>query len=229
MKKLVICLLAAGCCSVSAEEGFKSIFDGTLNGWKCPKMSYWTIEDGAITATSSDENPCKKNQFLVWQNGDLEDFELKLKFRISGSKSANSGIQIRSAINDKDGHAVGYQADMDRSGNWLGALYDEHTGRKALAKRGQKTVIDKDGKRTTTPVGDAGKLMSAFNKDGWNDYHITAKGSHIILRVNGNVTAEVIDDETAHQDLKGKLALQIHSGPPMKVQFKDIQLKVLSK
>ena len=215
--------------NAGAEDKFESIFDGTLEGWSCPNMSYWSIEDGAITATSSDENPCRKNQFLVWQNGDLEDFELKLKFRIQGSDRANSGIQFRSAIAEGDGHATGYQADMDRSGNWLGALYDEHTGRKALAKRGQKTVIDKDGKRTTTTPGDGAKLMKAFNKDGWNDYLISAKGSHITLTVNGNVTAEVIDDETAHRDLIGKLALQIHSGPPMKVQFKDIQLKKITK
>ena len=187
-------------------------------------MSYWSVEDGAITATSTDAHPCKQNQFLVWQLGEVDNFEFKLKFKIAGSKNANSGIQIRSEIKE-DGHAVGYQADLDLAGNWLGALYDEHTGRKVLAKRGQKTIIAADGTRDTQQVSDPATLKSKVNLDGWNEYHITANGPHITLRINGEITAEVIDHESAHQDAQGKLALQLHSGPAMKVQFKDIELK----
>ncbi len=59
------------------DDGFKSIFDGkTLEGWKAPDMSYWTVQDGAITAQSTESNPCNSNQFLVWQGGDVADFEL---------------------------------------------------------------------------------------------------------------------------------------------------------
>ena len=181
-----------------ADDGFTSLFDGkSLDGWKSPDMSYWTVEDGAITATCSDEHPCKKNQFLVWQRGEVDNFEFKLKFKIEGLPQANSGIQIRSQIAE-DGHAIGYQADIDRAGKWLGALYDEHTGRRVLAKRGQKTSITADGKRDTQQVKDPDELKQHINLDGWNEYYITAQGPHITLRINGEITVEFIDNETAY-------------------------------
>ena len=213
--------------AVAAEEaGFKPIFDGkTLNGWKAPDMSHWSVEEGAITGRSTQEHPVKSNQFLVWQLGELDDFELKLKYRISGTSSANSGVQVRSRV-DKDGHVAGYQADIDRAGQWAGALYDER-GRGMLATRGQKTIIDSDGKTTYTAIGDPKTLMAIINKDGWNDYHITALGNGITLEINGKVTAVVVDHDQKNRDRSGVLALQLHAGPPMAVQFKDIQLKRL--
>ncbi|NQT02977.1 MAG: DUF1080 domain-containing protein, partial [Planctomycetes bacterium] len=213
--------------SVAAEEpGFKPIFDGkTLDGWKAPNMSYWSVTDGAITARSTQQNPVKTNQFLVWQLGELDDFELKLKYRMSGTPAANSGIQIRSRV-EKEGHAAGYQADIDLAGRYAGALYDEQ-GRGMLATRGQKTVIGSDGKKTHSPLGDSNALMTNIRKNDWNDYHIIARGGRIILKLNGKVTAEVIDNDRKQRELSGVLALQLHSGPPMTVQFKDIYLKRL--
>jgi len=216
--------IAAG--AVAQDSGFKPIFDGkTLTGWKSPLMSYWSVEDGAIIARSTEQNPVKDNQFLVWQLGDVDDFELKLRYRITGTPAANSGVQIRSRV-EQDGHAVGYQADIDLAGRYAGALYDER-GRGMLAERGQKTVIGSDGKMTPTPLGDAEALMGNIKKDDWNDYHIIARGGNIILKVNGQTTAEVIDNEERNRELSGVLALQLHVGPPMTVQFKDIQLKRL--
>ena len=225
--RTIAVLLFLSACLVSdalkAEEGFVPIFDGkTLNGWSAPDMRYWSVRDGAITAESSEQLPCKRNQFLVWQLGDLDDFELRLKFRIAGTPSANSGIQFRSQIAE-DGHAIGYQADIDRAGTYLGLLYDEH-GRAILAKRGEKTVIDRNGNRKTTSLD---FQQAPVDLSGWNDYQIIACGSHLTLKVNGVTTVEVIDDEKSQQDLTGKLALQIHSGPAMTVQFKDIELKRL--
>ncbi len=212
--------------AVAEEAGFKAIFDGkTLDGWKAPDMSYWSVDDGAITGRSTRQHPVKSNQFLVWQLGELDDFELKLKYRISGTPSANSGIQVRSRVG-KDGHVAGYQADIDLGGRWAGALYDEG-GRGMLAARGQKTIIGPDGKMTSTSTGDLESLMANINKDGWNDYHIIARGSRIVLKINGKVTAEVIDNDKKNRDLSGVLAFQLHTGPPMTAQFKDIQLKRL--
>ncbi len=210
--------------AVAQEAGFKPIFDGrTLDGWKAAEMSYWSVQDGAITGRSTEQNPVKSNQFLVWQLGDVDDFELKLKYRINGTPAANSGIQIRSRV-EPAGHAVGYQADIDRAGQYAGALYDER-GRGMLATRGQKTVIGSDGKMAHSPLGDADALMNIIKKDDWNDYHIIARGNQIILKVNGHVTAEVIDNDKAQRDMSGVLALQLHAGPPMTIQFKDIQMK----
>ena len=85
-------------------------------------------------------------------------------------------------------------------------------------------IIDAEGKRTTSRLGDPVKLKEVGE---WNDYHVTARGNHITLRVNGEKSVEVIDNEIGHFDLQGILALQLRSGPPMKVQFKDIRLKRL--
>jgi len=212
--------------AMAEEAGFKPIFDGkTLNGWKAPDMSYWLVDDGALTGRSTQQHPVRSNQFIVWQLGELDDFELKLKYRISGTPSANSGVQIRSRV-DKDGHVAGYQADIDKAGQWAGALYDER-GRRMLAACGKRTVIGPDGKRTSTSIGDSGALMANINKDDWNEYHIIALGNEIVLKINGKVTAEVIDKDKKNKDRSGVLALQLHAGPPMSVQFKDIQLKRL--
>ena len=210
--------------AVAQEAGFKPIFDGrNLDGWKAAEMKYWSVKDGAITGRSTEQNPVTENQFLVWQLGEVDDFELMLKYRISGTPAANSGIQIRSRV-EEAGHAVGYQADIDLAGRYAGALYDER-GRGMLAERGQKTVIGSDGKMTNSPLGDADALMNSIKKDDWNDYHIIARGNQIILKVNGQVTAEVIDNDKTQRDMSGVLALQLHAGPPMTIQFKDIQMK----
>jgi type 1 glutamine amidotransferase len=223
---LVVLSFLAISSALAQDAGFKAIFDGrTLDGWKAANMSYWSVKDGAITGQSTERNPVKDNQFLVWQLGQVDDFELMLKYRISGTPAANSGIQIRSRV-EADGHAVGYQADIDLAGQYAGALYDER-GRGMLAERGQKTVIDSDGKMTHSPLGDADALMNVIKKDDWNDYHIIARGNNIVLKVNGQVTAEVVDNDKAQRELSGVLALQLHAGPPMTVQFKDIELKRL--
>ncbi len=209
--------------TVRAEADFKPIFDGkTFDGWAAPDMSYWTIEDGAIVAQSTNDHPCKNNQFLVWQLGQLDDFELKLQFQIEGAPNANAGVQIRSVIHE-DGHAVGYQADIDLAGQWAGALYDEHTSRKILAKRGQKTTIAADGSRREEAIANPFEKLAP----GWHHYHISARGGHIVLKVDDQITAEVIDHQPGEYDAQGKLALQLHSGPPMVVRYKDIQLKRL--
>ncbi|MDA7916169.1 DUF1080 domain-containing protein [Verrucomicrobia bacterium] len=222
-----IFILALSLATNASGSEFHSLFDGkSLDGWNAKDMTYWSVTDGAITAESTTDHPGKKNQFLVWQLGDVDDFVLRLKFKIDGPPNANSGIQFRSVIKE-EGHAVGYQADIDKQGNWLGSVYDEHTSRKALAKRGQRLEIDNKGERTLTDIGDAAELFKKFNSDGWNDYQITAKGSKIQIHVNGALFSEVIDHQSSERDFSGKLALQLHSGPPLKVQFKDIKLKRL--
>ena len=212
--------------AAAQEAGFKPVFNGrTLDGWQASEMSYWSVEDGTITGCSTEQNPCKSNQFLVWQLGDVDDFELKLKYRISGTPAANSGIQIRSRI-DEGGHAAGYQADIDLAGRFAGALYDER-GRGMLANRGQKTSIGSDGKKNQSPLGDSDALKNNVKKNDWNNYHIIARGNHIILKVNDQITAEVTDNDKAQREMSGALALQLHAGPPMTIQFKDIQIRPL--
>ncbi len=205
---------------------FSSLFDGrTLQGWQGKEMRYWSVRDGAITGESTPDNPCTLNQFLVWQDGEVGNFELKVKFRAKGN-GCNSGVQFRSTIRP-DGLAVGYQADIYQSGPYLGGVCDELHSRKGhelLTSNGKKTVIDKSGKRVATSLG-AKAVMKPWPE--WNDYRIVAKGQQISLEINGVKCSELTDREEGHFDLSGILGLQLRSGKPMTVQFKDIFLKKL--
>jgi len=206
----------------SQEDGFKPIFDGkTLDGWR-GKKGFWKVQDGMIVGETTPEKPLKQNTFLVWQGGDLGDFELRFKYRISG-EGANSGVQFR-CTQRKDGHLVGYQADIDRAGQWLGIIYDEATGRGAVCDRGEKVTINQAGERKKETVADKAELFKQVDVDKFTDYEIRAVGNHLTIKVNGKLTAELHDLEKDHADLSGVLGLQLHTGPPMKIEFKDIRL-----
>ncbi|MFK7768955.1 MAG: family 16 glycoside hydrolase [Mariniblastus sp.] len=227
----LICMAGLSNTTQAQDDGFKPIFDGkTLEGWK-GLDGFWSVQDGAIVGQTSAEKPLKKNTFLVWQeegkNGILEDFELRFKFRISGEGS-NSGVQFR-CVQDETGHLVGYQADIDRAGQWLGIIYDEKTGRGAICDRGEKVSIDEAGKRSKEQFGDKAKLFEKVDVDAWTDYVIKANGNHLVIMVNGEKTADLTDIQTDHADLSGVLGLQLHTGPPMKIEFKDIHLKRMEK
>lgn len=203
---------------------FESIFDGkTLEGWQALDMTYWSVRDGAITGESTADHPCTSNQFIVWQGGDVADFELKLKFRVTGNQG-NSGVQFRSVIRP-DGLAVGYQADILYQGPYLGGVCDEmhsRSGPELLSANGHKTVIDAAGVRTVTDLGEEVKMKP---EGEWNEYHIKAQGQHIVLEINGQPATDLTDQEEGHFDLKGILGLQLRAGEPMTVQFKDIELR----
>jgi hypothetical protein len=221
---LVLSLLTALPASGLPDAGFEPIFDGeTLGGWEARDMSYWSVRDGAITGQSTPDHPCTSNQFIVWQGGDVGDFVLKLKFRVSGN-GGNSGVQFRSVFRP-DGLAVGYQADIFQSGDYLGGVCDElhdRQGYELLSANGRKTMIDAAGNRTTTSLGS----MATMRPPGeWNDYCVTAKGQQIILEINGVKSTELIDQEEGHFDLSGSLGLQLRAGEPMTVQFKDVSIK----
>ena len=218
---LIVCGAFAG--MAAAEEPARSLFDGkTLEGWS-GNEKFWSVKDGAITGQTTAENPTKGNTFLVWKGGEVKDFELKLKFKIIGG---NSGIQYRST--DLGDFVVGgYQGDIEAGDKYIGILYEER-GRGILAERGQKVVIGPDGKKEVVgKTGDAKEIADAVKKEDWNEYEVIAKGNHLIQKINGLVTVDVTDNDSSKAKASGILALQLHAGPPMTVQFKDIQYKVL--
>jgi hypothetical protein len=220
---LCLCVIVAAPASAADDDGFKSLFNGkNLTGWSSPKMDYWSVQDGAITGQSKEK--LNDNQFLVWQLGHVDDFELKCLFKIEGTDNANSGIQIRSQV-EPDGHVVGYQADLIRSGKYAGMLYDEK-GRGVLAKKGTVGEVPADGGKPTF-ISLKPSTDDWFKKDEWNEYHITATGNQIVLKINKHVTAIMIDHDKKNRDFSGVLALQLHAGEPMRVLFKDIRLKRL--
>ncbi len=230
---VVICLtlLGAGTTLRAEDEaGFHSLFNGnSLEGWKpwAGDEGFWRIEEGAITGESTAEKPLGHNTFLSWDNAEVDDFELRLEFKLTGDMAkANSGIQFRGQIRP-DGHVVGYQADIDLAGQWAGALYDE-AGRGPLATRGSKVTIAADGKKTE----EGSDVPTSVKPGEWHDYSITAQGNHITLKIDGKVTSELFDDQkdpgndaNKQAERIGMLALQMHSGPPQKVQFKNIRIK----
>lgn len=205
------------------DDGFKTIFDGkSLDGWD-GKSDFWSVEEGAITGRTTKDKPTKGNTFIIYKGSEVGDFELHLKYKIVGG---NSGIQYRSA--DKGNNVVhGYQADFEAGDTYSGILYEEG-GRGILCGRGKEVEIAEDGKKTETsgPATNE-EIKKSIKKEDWNDYVVIAKGNHLIHKINGLQTAEVIDNQTGKAKEKGILALQLHAGPPMTVQFKDIKIKEL--
>jgi putative membrane-bound dehydrogenase-like protein len=207
-----------------ADAGFRSIFNGRdLTGWNAD-TTFWSVQDGAIFGECTPEKQPKHNTFCIWADGEVDDFELKARFKIVGG---NSGIQFRSKAS-ADWIVGGYQADMDGGNEWTGANYEER-GRGILARCGERTVIGADGKVTVTgQVGDRAQILAAVHKDDWNEYHITAIGNHIVEKVNGVVTCEFTDEQPERRAMQGVLALQMHAGfPHFTVAFKDLRLKRL--
>lgn len=215
----VAALLVVGSTAVADEQGFKPIFNGTtLEGWD-GNPKFWRVEDGTITGETTKDNPTKGNTFLIWRQGDVDDFVLRLEYKIVGG---NSGIQYRSKEGDP-WVVGGYQGDFEAGDTYSGILYEER-GRGILANRGTKVTIDKDGKKSEEKIADSKELQSHIKKEDWNEYEITAQGNHLTHKINGHVTAEVIDNQPDKRAMSGILALQLHAGPAMKVQFKNIRL-----
>jgi type 1 glutamine amidotransferase len=221
---LVVAILLIPVRAADEHNAFKPLFNGNdLAGWDGdPK--FWSVKDGTITGQTTAENQTKGNTFIIWTNGVVDDFELRAKFKITGGPRANSGIQYRSK---KMGDWVigGYQADFEGGETYSGILYEER-GRGILAQRGQKTVIRDNGKpEVVGSVGDSKEIQSKIKKEDWNEYHIIARGNHLIHKINGVTTVDVVDEDAKGRAMSGLLALQLHAGPPMTIQFKDIELK----
>ncbi len=214
----------------AAERGFESLFNGkNLKGWEGnPKL--WSVRDGTITGETSKEDPIKVNTFLIHTNALPDDFELHFKYRIV---AGNSGVQYRSKVTDpKQWRVGGYQADFEAGKTYSGILYDEMGvagGRGIMAERGQKGTWGAEGKKQVT--GSTGKtseeLQGAIKNEDWNSYVVTAKGYHFVHQINGNTTVDVTDEDEKKRLTSGVMALQLHVGAPMTVQFKDFEIKKL--
>jgi len=204
---------------VDAQE-FRSIFNGKdLSGWK-GDMRRWSVKDGAITGTTTKERPLPYNQFLIW-DGVVKDFEFKAEFRLIGDN--NSGVQYRSQAIEGSGdfRIKGYQADIHAKPSYTGMLYDEG-GRGIVAQRGQRVVVTDKGEKKVVAKTDP-VVQEDLTK--WNTIEIRAVGNRLIHLINGKVTVDITDEDTKNQEFKGLLALQIHRGQPMVIQFRNLKLR----
>ncbi|HWB85810.1 MAG TPA: DUF1080 domain-containing protein [Bryobacteraceae bacterium] len=214
------------------DAGYESIFDGkTLKGWD-GDPHYWRVEDGALVGEITPQNLLKQNTFIIWQGGQPRDFELKVEYRISAH--GNSGINYRSTrLPDQPLAMRGYQFDIDgENRNANGVRYTaqnyEERGRTFLALRGQMTQIVSGQKpQIIGSLGDTKQLESFIKNGDWNECHLIIRGNMLIHILNGHVMSMVIDDDAANRRLDGLIGVQVHVGPPMKVEYRNFRLKRL--
>ncbi len=229
---------AAAAVSPASESGFVSLFNGRdLTGW-AGRPEHWSVEDGVLTGRTTKENPARGNNFLIAKVGDknrvVEDFELRFSYRIVANNNSgfgNSGVQYRSF--DKGNFVVaGYQADFEAGSTYSGILYDEGGGaggRGIMAERGEVVKWSADGRKTVTgKLGASADIQAKIRPNEWNEYVIIAKGHELRHFINGVQTVGVVDDTDGKRLSSGILALQLHAGEPMTVQFKNLRLKSIA-
>lgn len=230
----------AATAAFAADDGFKSIFNGKdLTGWDGNPM-FWSARDGAIVGQSTPEKKVMPNTFLIWKGGEPANFELRGSFKLTAQnekKFGNSGVQFRSKVLDPEKWVVGgYQMDIDLGGGYVGMLYEEK-GRGILMRPGQTIQVGplyKDDKGKDRPKVDvvktqlsADEVKAAYKSGDWNEFVITAKGNHVQQFINGVLTADVTDNDPDKAPKSGVIALQMHQGEPMTIEFKNLRLKTL--
>jgi len=210
------------------EPGFQRIFDGkTLDGWE-GNPAYWRVENGSIVGEITPATVIKSNTFVIWRGGKPKDFELKLDYRIT--PEGNSGVNYRSAVvpdpvtADNKFAMRGYQCDLDGRKMYPGNNYEEK-GRLFLAVRGQMThVVGGRVPVLLSTIGDTNELARAVTDD-WNAIHLIVRGNMLTHIINGQLMTVVIDDDAPNRPADGLIGMQVHAGPPMKVEYRSIRLK----
>lgn len=244
---LLLLVFAAGPGAFSAQgqakkDGFKPIFNGkTLKGWE-GDPAIWRVENGMLVGEITPDKPLKTNSFIIWRDGKPKDFELIVECRIT--ETGNSGINYRSEpVPDVPYALRGYQADIDGKNRYTGQNYEER-GRTTLAYRGQITTINPlenpgaslrdnvknnawTGLAVTGTLGDKDSLQTRIKTADWNEIHLVVKGNRLQHFVNGILMSDVTDNDTANRKTGGLLGVQVHVGPPMKVEYRNIRLKEL--
>ncbi|WP_299459463.1 family 16 glycoside hydrolase [uncultured Gimesia sp.] len=225
MRKFVCVLLtlfAFTTGTINAQE-FQNLFNGKdLSDW-AGKEGFWTVQDGTIVGETTQEKPAKPNTFLVWQGGEVGDFEFKATVRFTGN---NSGVQYRSELVDPENFALkGYQADLHPKPEYFGMMYGERTGRGIIAERFQRVEAGAEGKpKVVAEIGDKNQKLVDWD---WNEIRIVAVGNRMVHQINGVNTIDLTDNHPEAFS-KGVLGLQLHAGPPMRVEFKNLQYRPLA-
>ncbi len=214
------------------SANMRSIFNGKdLTGWSGdPRL--WSVKDGAIRGETTAENSARGNTFIIWKDGVTKDFELRLSFRCNATN--NSGIQYRSkhitaGRRIRNNWVVrGYQHEIRNETELpsvAGFIYDEGGERGRMCLVGEKASWGEVGKKVTGTLIDEAGYQKLFKLDDWNDIVITAEGSHIQHFLNGRLILDFTDDHPKMALREGILALQLHAGKPMWVEFKNIRIK----
>jgi hypothetical protein len=215
------CFSPAFCAADAASSGWRSLFNGKdLSGWD-GNPELWSVKDGLIVGQTTSPKQLTYNQFLIWRGGTLKDFELRATIRQKGN---NSGIQYRSVELKNVGRwsMGGYQCDIHPAPAFSAMLYHER-GRGIVAQNGQSVIVDEKGQKFLVRQ----RAPKAVDISQWHEYTIVARGNKLVHKLDGDVVMELTDHEVAKRSLEGLLAIQIHGGPAMLVEIKDVQLKEL--
>ncbi len=224
----------------SSNEGYENIFDGkSLSGWE-GDPTYWRVENGNLVGEVTPATILDRNSFIIWKNGITKDFEFKADYRIS--EDGNSGINYRSQIVDGVSYAlVGYQCDIDGK-NWFTGMNYEERKRTTLANPGKVVVLEdlpiepsklsdfiKNNQwlpsKDVGNTGDISVFKSQIKTNDWNSVHIIVKGNRLQHFINGNLMSDVTDKDQVNGSNEGLLGVQVHVGPPMKIEYRNMMIK----
>ncbi len=226
--------------SAQTDDGFDQIFDGkTLRDWE-GDPTYWRVENGNLVGEVTPATLLNRNSFIIWRGGLTKDFELKVQYRVS--PQGNSGINYRSEeIKDLPYALRGYQCDIDGANRFTGMNYDERK-RTIIAWPGQKTLLEpvRDNPESLSAhiknnqwipslvkgsLGNLDSLKAGIKSEDWNEIHLIVKGNRLQHYVNGALMSDVTDNDTANRSFSGLLGVQVHVGPPMKIEYRNFRLK----
>ncbi|MDB4662086.1 sulfatase-like hydrolase/transferase [Verrucomicrobiales bacterium] len=203
------------------KDGFVTLLRGRgLGGWTGdPK--YWSVKDGVLTGVT--DGSLKMNRFITYKGSTIQNFDLRVKVKVT--KGGNSGLQYRGQMRPEIDLDIvsGYQCDVVANiSKYNGMLYEEK-GRRILSHTGEKVIVDEKGQPWIT-----GKMeVKEFAPDEWHDYRVLVQGNHHQHWIDGHPTADLIDLDEEGRSLEGVLAVQVHVGPAMTIQYKDFKIKHL--
>ena len=228
------CLISIVLSQATPEPRFKSLFNGRdLSGWQGDER-FWRVEEGVLIGQTTADNPTPKNTFLIYEPQEFGDFELRFSYKVDGG---NSGVQYRSELVSK-WVVKGFQADfedkMHEGKDRFSGMFFEENGRMFMGQRGDVVVVRNNPEDSKKPkieniasVGDPSELESVIRRDEWNDYIVLARENVFIHIINGRVMSIGIDEDNENFKQSGILAWQLHAGPPLKIQMKDIRIRPL--
>lgn len=237
---LPLCLLLLTTPFVQAQQSdkeaaeFVALFDGkTLEGWEGDDR-FWRVEEGAIVGQTTADVTTKKNTFLVYDEREFGDFELRFSYRVTGG---NSGIQYRSELLSKwvvKGLQADFEDKMHNGQDKFSGMFFEENGRMFMGQRGDVVIVRANHDKPNKPiiekiatVGNGEALEKNIRRDGWNDYIIIARGNVFLHIINGHVMSIGIDEDSLNAKESGIIAWQLHAGPPLKIEMKDIRIRQL--
>ncbi|MBI5801615.1 MAG: DUF1080 domain-containing protein [Verrucomicrobia bacterium] len=222
----------------AAEAEFKPLFNGKdLAGWE-GLPGYFSVKDGVIHAETTAANALKKNTFLIYTNAEFGDFELRFDYKCVGG---NSGMQYRSE-RLPDFVMKGYQSDFENQNRFTGMFFEEN-GRMFMAYPGEYVTVKPLGQLTPEEAGKKNKPKARLDKvkfattdeafshikdaTAWHAMTIIARGNTFVHILDGRVMSVAVDEDAANFRKSGLLGLQVHQGPPMTIDLKNVRIREL--